>query len=139
MLHWIRIVVGCFFLFCFSLSAYPAEQGNTAERTVDSARFPAKVRIALDAEPVSLDPHEQLSEGGLQYSHLVFDPLVRWRQDGSVEPRLATRWQWMDATTLRVFLRHGVVFQSGNPMRAQDVVFTIHRLKNPPILKRCLP
>jgi hypothetical protein len=31
--------------------------------------------MALDADPVSLDPHVQLSGGMLQYSHLVFDPL----------------------------------------------------------------
>ena len=47
------------------------------------------VKIALDADPVSLDPHVQLSGGMLQYSHIVFDPLVRWTQDGQFEPRLA--------------------------------------------------
>jgi peptide/nickel transport system substrate-binding protein len=87
------------------------------------------IRIALDADPVSLDPHEQLSEGALQYSHTVFDPLVRWRQDGSMEPRLATTWQWMDPTTLRVYLRQGVHFHSGNRFSSEDVVYTINRLK----------
>lgn len=34
------------------------------------------LRMAYDADPASLDPHEQLSGATLQLSHLVFDPLV---------------------------------------------------------------
>ena len=39
------------------------------------------LNFAYDADPVSLDPHEQLSGGTLQLSHMVFDPLVRWNKD----------------------------------------------------------
>jgi len=88
-----------------------------------------EVKIALDAEPVSLDPHEQLSEGALQYSHTVFDPLVRWRKDGSFEPRLATSWEMINDKTMRLHLRKGVTFHSGNPFTASDVAFTLRRLK----------
>ena len=44
------------------------------------------LKVALDADPVSLDPHEQLSGGMLQLSHWVFDPLVRWKKEGGFEP-----------------------------------------------------
>ena len=49
----------------------------------------ATLRMAYDADPVSLDPHEQLSGGTLQLSHMVFDPLVRWTQDLGFEPQPA--------------------------------------------------
>lgn len=91
--------------------------------------YAAQVRIAVDADPISLDPHEQLSEGGIQYSHAVFDPLVRWRQAGTFEPRLASSWQVLNSTTLRIYLRQDVYFHSGNHMTAEDVLFTIERLK----------
>ncbi len=39
------------------------------------------LRMAYDADPTSLDPHEQLASSTLQLSHLIFDPLVRFRQD----------------------------------------------------------
>ncbi|MEF2145803.1 MAG: ABC transporter substrate-binding protein, partial [Desulfovibrionaceae bacterium] len=92
---------------------------------------PEKVtlRLALDADPVSLDPHVQLSGGMLQYSHIVFDPLVRWARDGSFEPRLAEKWEQIDANTMRFFLRKGVKFHSGNELTAKDVVWTLDRLK----------
>ena len=89
----------------------------------------ATLRLAMDADPVSLDPHVQLSGGMLQYSHMVYDPLVRWAPDGSFEPRLAEKWEVVNATTTRFFLRKGVKFHSGNDFTADDVVFTLARLK----------
>ena len=87
------------------------------------------LKLGQDADPVTLDPHMQLSGGMLAYSHWVFDPLVRYAQDMSIEPRLATRWERIDDLTMRFFLREGVKFHSGNPFTAKDVVFTLNRLK----------
>lgn len=93
------------------------------------------LRIAYDADPVSLDPHEQLSGGTLQLSHMLFDPLVRWRKDYSFEPRLAERWERIDDVTMRFHLRKDVTFHSGNPLTAKDVVWTFERLKRSPDFK----
>ncbi len=89
----------------------------------------ATLKLAMDADPVSLDPHVQLSGGMLQYSHMVFDPLVRWTPEGDFEPRLAVKWELVNDTTTRFHLRKGVKFHSGNPFTADDVVFTLARLK----------
>ncbi len=88
-----------------------------------------ELRVAYDAEPVTLDIHEQLSASVLQLAHLSFDPLLRWDRDLRFEPRLATRWQRIDPTTVRFFLRRNVRFHSGNPMTAEDFKFTFERLK----------
>ena len=93
------------------------------------------LRLAYDADPVSLDPHEQLSGGTLQLSHMVFDPLVRWRKDFTIEPRLAERWERIGPNTMRFHLKRGVKFHSGNPMEAKDVVWTFDRLKQSPDFK----
>jgi peptide/nickel transport system substrate-binding protein len=86
------------------------------------------LRLAMDADPVSLDPHVQLSGGMLQYSHMVFDPLIRWTKDMDFEPRLAVKWERIDPLTLRFHLRQGVKFHSGNPFTAKDVAWTLDRL-----------
>ncbi|MBR9650480.1 ABC transporter substrate-binding protein [Thalassovita aquimarina] len=93
------------------------------------------VKVAYDADPVSLDPHEQLSGGTLQLSHMVFDPLVRWTQDLQFEPRLAESWEQIDSTTTRFHLRDGVKFHSGNELTAADVEWTFDRLKESPDFK----
>lgn len=93
------------------------------------------VKVAYDADPVSLDPHEQLSGGTLQLSHMVFDPLVRWTQDLQFEPRLAESWEQIDPLTTRFHLRDGVTFHSGNTLTAADVDWTFDRLKESPDFK----
>ncbi|MCZ4352998.1 ABC transporter substrate-binding protein [Roseovarius aestuarii] len=93
------------------------------------------LNFAYDADPVSLDPHEQLSGGTLQLSHMIFDPLLRWNAELGFDPRLASSWERVDDTTMRFMLRDGVKFHSGNPMTAADVVWTIDRLKNSPDFK----
>ena len=93
------------------------------------------LRMAYDADPTSLDPHEQLASATLQLSHLVFDPLVRRRQDNSFEPRLAESWEQIDDVTLRFHLRDGVKFHSGRELTADDVVWTFERLKKSPDFK----
>jgi peptide/nickel transport system substrate-binding protein len=87
------------------------------------------LKMAYDADPVSLDPQEQLSGGTLQLSHMTFDPLVRWAKDLSFEPRLAEKWEQVNDTTMRFTLRKGVKFHSGNEMTAKDVIFSFNRLK----------
>ncbi|MBL4903505.1 MAG: ABC transporter substrate-binding protein [Desulfocapsa sp.] len=87
------------------------------------------LKLAMDADPVSLDPQVQLSGGMLQYSHMVFDPLVRWSKDMTFENRLAEKWERLDENTVRFYLRKGVKFHSGNPFTAKDVLWTLARLK----------
>ncbi len=100
-----------------------------------STAHAASLKMAYDADPVSLDPHEQLSGGTLQLSHMVFDSLVRWDADLQFEPRLAERWERVDENTMRFYLRQGVKFHSGREMSAEDVKWTFDRLKESPDFK----
>ncbi len=93
------------------------------------------LKMAYDADPVSLDPHEQLSGGTLQLSHMIFDPLIRWNQELGFDPRLAEKWERIDEKTVRFSLRKGVKFHSGNEMTALDVRWTFDRLKRSPDFK----
>ena len=93
------------------------------------------LRMAYDSDPTSLDPHEQLSGATLQMSHLLFDPLIRFKQDLTIEPRLAKSYEAIDDHTTRFHLREGVKFQSGRTLTAEDVVWTVNRLKQSPDFK----
>ncbi|WP_028470491.1 ABC transporter substrate-binding protein [Neptunomonas japonica] len=95
----------------------------------------ATLRMAYDADPVSLDPYEQLSGGTLQLSHMTYDPLVRWDRNLGFEPRLAEKWERIDDNTMRFHLRKGVKFHSGNELSTKDVAFTFKRLQDSPDFK----
>jgi peptide/nickel transport system substrate-binding protein len=109
-------------LLCASLLAFSSTQAET-------------LRLAYDADPVTLDIHEQLSGGILQLSHMSFDPLIRWTKDLAFENRLATSYKRLNDTTVRFNLRKGVKFHSGNTMSAADFKFTFDRLKSSPDFK----
>lgn len=89
----------------------------------------ADITVAYDSDPVTLDPHEQISAGVLQMSHMLFDPLVRFTKELEFEPRIAEKWQRVDDNTFRFTLRKDVTFHSGNKLTADDVVWTFNRLK----------
>ena len=103
--------------------------GVMAGLVLSAPLYAKTLRLAYDADPVSLDIHEQLSGGTLQLSHMVCDPLIRWNQELGFDPRLASGWERLDETTVRFNLRKGVKFHSGREMTAKDVVFTFDRLK----------
>jgi len=93
------------------------------------------LRIAYDADPVSLDPYEQLSGGSSQQAHLLYDPLIRWTTDHKLEGRLATSWHRLDDRKVRFNLLQGVKFISGNPLTALDVKWSLQRAKTSPDFK----
>jgi peptide/nickel transport system substrate-binding protein len=62
------------------------------------------------------------------FSHMSFDPLVRFTKDMKFEGRLAESWEQVDAKTVRFHLRKGVKFHSGNAFTADDVVWTYNRI-----------
>lgn len=100
-----------------------------------SAEATKSLKMAYDADPVTLDIHEQLSGGMLQLSHMTFDPLLRWTEELDFEPRLAKSWERIDENTMRFTLREGVTFHSGNKLTTEDVKFTFERLKRSPDFK----
>lgn len=117
------------------LAAFVGSLTLTVSPMVSSAEATQELKMAYDADPVTLDIHEQLSGGMLQFSHMTFDPLLRWTSDLSFEPRLAESWERIDENTMRFTLREGVTFHSGNELTAEDVRFTFERLKQSPDFK----
>lgn len=111
-----KILHNLFFIFFFMLTLGVSVQA-------------ANLKIAYDADPVSLDPMEQLSGATLQISHLVFDPLVRTDSNLNFVPRLAESWEKISPLITRFRLRRGVKFHSGNPMTADDAIWTFNRLR----------
>jgi peptide/nickel transport system substrate-binding protein len=51
----------------------------------------------------------------------VFEHLAELDQDGTLVPRLATGWRWLDERTLDVTLRQGVTFHNGEGFDAEIV------------------
>nr|WP_320109633.1 ABC transporter substrate-binding protein [Rhodopseudomonas sp. P2A-2r] len=85
-----------------------------------------------DSEPENISPyHNNLREGVIIGRH-VFDNLIyRDPATGKYGPQLATEWSWVDDTTLDLTIRKGVVFHNGDPLTADDVVWTLNYVVSP--------
>lgn len=94
-----------------------------------SLSYGKTLKVGVVSDQRSLDPYYAVEESTFQYNHIVFDPLVRWKQDMTIEPRLAEKWERVNDLTMRFHLRRSVKFHSGALFTAKDVKWTIERLK----------
>jgi peptide/nickel transport system substrate-binding protein len=87
--------------------------------------------VGFVAEPANLDFTS--TEGAAIPQALlvnVYEGLVKLDQDGKIVPLLAEKWDVSDDRKTYTFtLRKGVKFSSGAPFTADDVVFSLDRVK----------
>ena len=83
--------------------------------------------IVRPSDPVSLDAQEETTAPGAWVFGNVIEPLITLNADMEIEPRLAERWEFVDDTRLRFYLREGVEFHDGTPFNADAVKFTWDR------------
>ncbi|MEI7367243.1 ABC transporter substrate-binding protein [Pectobacterium colocasium] len=86
------------------------------------------------SEPASLDPHKVESDVEGHIINDFFDNLVRVGDDGTIEPRLAERWENKDNTVWTFHLRPDAKWSDGSPITADDVVYSWRRLGDPKTL-----
>lgn len=88
--------------------------------------------IARDNDFNTLDPSRSWCDSCQIYLTAVYDQLVRVGADNqTLEPRLATEWSVSDdGRTYTFTLDPDAVFSDGSPVEAQDVAFSLNRLKN---------
>src|SRR5256714_9785052 len=98
--------------------------------SLTSARA-ATFRFAFQGDLKSLDPYslnETFTHGVLGN---VYEGLTKRDKELKIIPGLAERWEVLEPTRWRFYLRKGVKFQSGEDFTADDVVFSAARLHAP--------
>jgi peptide/nickel transport system substrate-binding protein len=103
--------------------------GLMAATMLSAAPALAERVLRLDEAPVGeIDPAKATDYGDTVLMINVYDSLVFPRKGApGVQPHLATEWE-TDGTTYTFKLRDDVKFHSGNPLTAEDVVFSFNRL-----------
>ena len=97
-------------------------------------------RFAFQGDLKSLDSYT-LNEGfSLGLLGNVYEGLVKRDKNLAIMPGLAERWEILEPTRWRFYLRKGVKFQHGEDFTADDVVFSAERVRaNGSDLKTRLP
>jgi peptide/nickel transport system substrate-binding protein len=85
------------------------------------------VGLATDSI-VTLDPAAYSDRPTETVIRNIFDGLVTRTTDNEVVLELAESYQWIDDTTVEFVLKQGVTFHNGEPLTADDVVYTFERI-----------
>lgn len=89
-------------------------------------------REGLFKEPRFVNPIYASSDTDRDLTELIFSGLIRYSQDGQMEPDLAETVEIGDgAKTYTVRLKKSIFWHDGERLDADDVVFTIKTIQNP--------
>lgn len=94
---------------------------------------PETLVIDKSFDLITADPARMFETTGNLLLHSVYDSLLTFENGDATEPKpsLAESWEVNDDATQYTFtLRSGVTFSSGNELTAEDVVFSLNRVKN---------
>jgi peptide/nickel transport system substrate-binding protein len=113
-------------------------QGTEAPDTTDAptttvgTTAATEVTIGLQLEPPTLDLTSSPAAAIPQVLlYNVYETLVRLQPDGSITGLLASDWEVSDdGLTYTFYLREGATFHNGEPLTAEDVVFSINNVIN---------
>ncbi|MCX7623015.1 MAG: ABC transporter substrate-binding protein [Thermomicrobium sp.] len=118
--------------------ATPAPSGTTpasspAAGSSSGGASKTTIVVGLQAEPVTLDPHQVTDYNTGRAVDPMFERLVRFKDESTeLEPGLAEKWDISDdGLTYRFSLRSGVTFHDGTPFDADAVVFSVLRQIDP--------
>lgn len=108
--------------------------GSSAPTASSASSAPTKkatnmLTIALATSTTTMDPQASPLIANRYVWDLSYQCLYTTNSKGALEPQLATSYAVSSNGLIYTFnLRHGVLFQNGQPFTSADVVYTFHRL-----------
>lgn len=101
---------------------------NEETTSDDIVQSGGELKIAVSAQPPTLDGHVSTAIVSMEISRNIFETLVALDENLSPQPLLAESVERSeDATTYTFHLRQGVKFHNGKELKAEDVVASMNR------------
>lgn len=88
--------------------------------------------VAINGEPTKLTPYLETSGNNTIVEIQILEPLFRMDNEGNVHPLLAESYEYEDESTLVVKLKEGVKFHNGDPLTADEVLYTYRKYAEQP-------
>ncbi len=123
-----RIVTVC---LCFALCLMPSVFASAA-----LMKQGGTITVAADYGPTGWDPHISTGSSSISHEDLIYESLVMYNQKMEVVPALASSWEQPNPLTLIFHIRKGVKFHNGREMTAEDVKYSLDRIRNPKVSAR---
>ncbi len=113
---------GAFRYYLSSTTVVPTNGGEYTEGIpVDSAGIPSNINPLL----AGTRPIDEL------ISSLVYSSLFAYNSEGQLKEDLVDTYQIKEGKEYTLHLKHNITWHDGQPLNAQDVIFTINLLQDP--------
>ncbi|MGL4324327.1 MAG: ABC transporter substrate-binding protein, partial [Beijerinckiaceae bacterium] len=91
------------------------------------------LKWSRSGDSLTLDPHAQNEGPTSTLAHQIYEPLAIRAIDGKLIPAIATSWRILPDNPLiwEFKIRQGVKFHDGSTLTADDVVFSLNRVREP--------
>lgn len=118
----------------FKIRKDEEEQQQELEQTTSSQNEQVKEITLGIAQLDTMNPILSNNKNVQDISKLIYEPLVTLTSDYKAEPCLATEWAKQSDNSYLIKLRENVRWSDGERFTAEDVKFTIDRLKDTPTI-----
>jgi peptide/nickel transport system substrate-binding protein len=88
--------------------------------------------FGLESDPVAVAPFGMAPGAAHWGKEATYDSLAEFDKGLNIRPALATSWKFENKTSMIFNLRKGVKFHNGKEFTADDVVYSVKLMKNPP-------
>ncbi len=115
-----------------SSDSTPTEAGSEADGTDETPADGGTLTVGIGSEPETLDPHKTRAGTDNYVLMNLYETLLSYNPDGELEGAIADEWEMSDdGLTYTFHIRDGVTFHNGQPLTADDVVFSLQRYADP--------
>lgn len=111
-------------IFAILIASSSASEGQEDE--------PDIIRIVSIFRTLTLDPIKSVFTGSIETFGQLYSRLLRRNLDGELEPALALRWEISEDGLDYTFHLRDARFSDGSPLTADDVAFTLLRMRDHP-------
>ena len=121
-------------LFCTLAFLAACGQSETADKQKGLSENPNTGNTITrnnTAEPQSLDPHQITGIPEINIIRDLFEGLVQTDEKGEIQPAIAKSWESKDNKTWLFHLREDAKWSNGEPVSAEDFVYSWRRLVDP--------
>jgi ABC-type transport system substrate-binding protein len=117
---------------CVAAAAVPGCATSTRSGDSKEGASDQILRYALTTEPTTMDPARVEDGPTIDLLFHLYEGLVQWNEQSQVVGNLAESWTVSPDGLLYTFnIKKGVKFHNGDPLTAQDFLYSINRALDP--------